>query len=677
MGNTNIKIADHFLYGGDYNPDQWLDRPDILEEDIRLMKEAHVNCVTLGVFAWSALEPKEGVYQLDWLAEIIDHLYENEISVIMATPSGARPKWLADKYPEVLRTDENRRKQLYGARHNHCFTSPIYRQKVAEINTKLAERFKDHPAVILWHISNEFGGECHCKLCQDAFHQWLKKKYGTPEKMNKAWWSAFWSHVYDDFSDVESPSSIGENGLHGLVLDWKRFTSDQNIDYMKSEIEALRKAKVTQPVTTNFMYDIPEANYTKMAKELDIISWDTYPTWHKYAGSDMEIAHDNGMQHDFMRSLLNKPFLLMESCPSSTNWQPVSKLKKPGLLHAQSMQAIAHGAESVLYFQIRQSLGSSEKFHGALIDHYGKEDTRVFQEAIEVGKDLEVLSKEILGTHTRATAALVYDVENRWAMEESQGPRNDGLFYAKTVLKMYKALKAMGFDVDVIDSDKEVEGYEIVACPMLYMLRSDMEKKLNRFVHEGGILIGTYFTGVVDENDLCFMGGTPFGLREVFGLRTEEIDGLYEWEEKKFIPVKANDLGLNKTYTCKNLFELEVIDTAEVLMTVEGDFYDGHAAVTKNSYGKGYSYMVCGDAEEMLYRDIVEAVVKKHKLSTWIKEPLEDGLILTTRESEDATYLFLQNFSYEEKKAPKEISEECIFGDLKPFGTAIYKVIKE
>ena len=367
----------------------------------------------------------------------------------------------------------------------------------------------------------------------------------------------------------------------------------------------------------------------------------------------------------------------MESCPSSTNWQPVSKLKKPGLLHAQSMQAIAHGAESVLYFQIRQSLGSSEKFHGALIDHYGKEDTRVFQEAIEVGKDLEVLSKEILGTHTRATAALVYDVENRWAMEESQGPRNDGLFYAKTVLKMYKALKAMGFDVDVIDSDKEVEGYEIVACPMLYMLRSDMEKKLNRFVHEGGILIGTYFTGVVDENDLCFMGGTPFGLREVFGLRTEEIDGLYEWEEKKFIPVKANDLGLNKTYTCKNLFELEVIDTAEVLMTVEGDFYDGHAAVTKNSYGKGYSYMVCGDAEEMLYRDIVEAVVKKHKLSTWIKEPLEDGLILTTRESEDATYLFLQNFSYEEKKAPKEISEECIFGDLKPFGTAIYKVIKE
>ncbi|MCR4674463.1 MAG: beta-galactosidase, partial [Lachnospiraceae bacterium] len=306
-------LLENFIYGGDYNPEQWLDCPDILDEDLRLMKKAHINCVTLGVFSWSLLEPKEGQYEFEWLEKIIHRLYENGIFTILATPSGARPKWLSDKYPEVLRTREDRTKYLYGGRHNHCFTSPIYREKVGAINRELAKRFGKNSAVILWHISNEFGGECHCPLCQNAFQVWLQNKYKTIDNLNKAWWTTFWSHTYTEFAQVESPSSIGENSLHGLVLDWKRFTTDQNIDYMKSEIEELRKGGALQPVTTNFMYDIPEANYTKMAKELDIISWDTYPTWHKYKEDDMAVALDNSMQHDFMRSLQHKPYLMMES----------------------------------------------------------------------------------------------------------------------------------------------------------------------------------------------------------------------------------------------------------------------------------------------------------------------------------------------------------------------------
>ena len=273
---------DRLCYGGDYNPDQWLECPEILEEDIRLMKKAHVNTVSLGIFAWAKLEPEEGVYDFEWMEKIINHLYENGIYVFLATPSGARPHWLADRYPEVLRVNEMRQKNIFGQRHNHCYTSPIYRQKVRQINMKLAERFGDHPGVLMWHISNEYGGECHCPLCQSAFRGWLKKKYNNDIKeVNRKWNTAFWSHDYQNFDQIESPTPLGETSIHGLVLDWKRFVSDQTIDFCKAEIQALRDAGNHKPVTTNLMYNFPTINYHEMAKVLDVVSWDNYPQWHK------------------------------------------------------------------------------------------------------------------------------------------------------------------------------------------------------------------------------------------------------------------------------------------------------------------------------------------------------------------------------------------------------------
>ena len=383
---------DRLIYGGDYNPDQWLEYPDILEEDIRLMKKAHVNTVSLGIFAWAKLEPQEGVYDFDWMEKIIDHLYENGIYVFLATPSGARPHWLADRYPEVLRVNEMRQRNIFGQRHNHCYTSPIYRQKVRQINMKLAERFGDHPGVLMWHISNEYGGECHCPLCQSAFRSWLKKKYNNDIKeVNRKWNTAFWSHDYQNFDQIESPTPLGETSIHGLVLDWKRFVSDQSIDFCKAEIQALRDAGNTKPTTANLMYNFPTINYHEIAKVLDVVSWDNYPQWHK--GPERLVAMDNGMQHDIMRTLKKEPFILMESCPGPTNWQSVSKLKRPGMLETASLQAVAHGSDSVMYFQIRKGRGGFEKFHGALIDHYGKEDDRTYQECKEVGADLEQIDE--------------------------------------------------------------------------------------------------------------------------------------------------------------------------------------------------------------------------------------------------------------------------------------------
>ncbi|MDD5803192.1 MAG: beta-galactosidase, partial [Clostridia bacterium] len=408
--------TDKLLHGGDYNPEQWLKRPDILEKDVEMLKESGCNVVSLGIFSWSTLEPEEGVFHFEWLKEIIDRLYKNGISTILATPSGARPIWMAQKYPEVLRVDETRHRNLFGFRHNHCYTSPVYREKVHIINKKLAQEVAVHPGVILWHISNEYGGECHCPLCQEAFRKWLKEKYGTIENLNDRWCTTFWSHTYQSFEQIESPSTRGETQLHALNLDWKRFVTHQTADFLRHEITAVREGGSQLPTTANLMHYFGGLDYFKLAKEIDVVSWDTYPTWHKEALIDT--AYDNGMCHDLTRSLKRgKPFLQMESCPTSTNWQGVSKLKKPGMLFAQSMQAIAHGCDGALYFQIRQSRGASEKFHGAVIDHYGGNNTRVFKEVSEVGKSLKQL-KELTGTIVKSQVAMIYDWDSQWAMED-------------------------------------------------------------------------------------------------------------------------------------------------------------------------------------------------------------------------------------------------------------------
>ena len=268
---------------------------------------------------------------MDWLADIIHNLYAHGISTILATPSAARPAWLAQKYPEVRRVRGDRVRELYNRRQNHCYTSPIYREKVAIIDRKLAERFGDDPAVILWHIGNEFGGECHCELCQNAFRAWLQKRYGSLDALNKAWNATFWSHNYTEWSQIESPAPHGENAVQGLALDWKRFVSYQSIDFYKWERDCVRELAPKAEFTVNMMYRFNDINYFDFAKEIDVASWDNYPTWHKPTETIEETALDTAMMHDLYYSLKGKPFLMMESSPSFTNWQPVRKQKRPGM----------------------------------------------------------------------------------------------------------------------------------------------------------------------------------------------------------------------------------------------------------------------------------------------------------------------------------------------------------
>ncbi|MBW7460387.1 beta-galactosidase, partial [Paenibacillus sepulcri] len=316
---------------------------------------------------------------------------------------------------------------------NHCYTSPVFREKVSIMNARLAERYSAHPAVIGWHISNEYGGECHCDYCQDAFRKWLKRKYGSLEALNQAWWTTFWSHTYTSWQQIESPAPHGETMVHGQNLDWRRFVSDQTIDFYLHEINPLKAVNPDLPCTANMMDLFDGLDYREFAKAVDVISWDAYPTWHESPAED-NVASWFAFNHDLFRSLKQKPFMLMESTPSQTNWQPVSKLKRPGMHRLSSLQAVAHGADTVQYFQWRKSRGSSEKFHGAVVDHVGHEHTRVFQDVASLGESLSHLS-ELIGTDVPAEAAILFDWDNRWAVNDAQGPRNQGIHYEETVMQ--------------------------------------------------------------------------------------------------------------------------------------------------------------------------------------------------------------------------------------------------
>lgn len=663
----------YLLHGGDYNPEQWLDRPDILEQDIEYFKQAHINTVSIGMFSWSMLEPEEGRYEFGWLEDTIERLYQNGISVILSTPSGARPKWLSDRYPEVLRVAPDRHRNLFGGRQNHCYTSPIYRKKTAQINQELARRFGQHPAVLLWHISNEFGGECHCPLCQEAFREWLRQKYGTIENLNQQWCTTFWSHRYLSFEQIESPSPRGEMALHALTLDWKRFVTKQTLEFIEEEKKAIKAGGSDKPCTVNLMYDFVGLDYGKFQDIVDVISWDNYPTWHKE--EEWKTALDCGLQHDLMRSIQKKPFLLMESCPSATNWQSVSKLKKPGMLLAASLHAVAHGSDSVLYFQMRQSRGASEKFHGAVIDHYGGSDTRVFREVTEVGEVLEQLG-ELAGSQTPAQAAILYDRENDWALKDAQGPRNQDLHYQECVMKQYQGLRRQGFNVDILSMDQEINSYQILVLPMAYLFRDGYEQKVEAFVREGGTLVMTYWSGIVDQTDRCYLGGTPHGLMDVVGLRSTELDALYDWEINYAQPVAADPLHFGKTYSCKNFCDLVKTSTAEALLEYTDDFYQGMPVLTRNSYGNGQAYYVAADLEEAFYEDLYAAIVREQKLSQKIPS-LPRGVELSVRENEQAEYLFLQNFNRKPTAVALPEGYTCFYGSqeemIKPFETKILK----
>ena len=650
------KFFDYIIHGGDYNPDQWINTPEIWDEDMRLMNLAHVNSATVGIFSWSMLEPEEGVYNFEWLDKILDKLHENGKDVILATPSGARPAWLAQKYPEVLRVEETGVRNEYGVRHNHCLTSPVYREKVRNINRKLAERYKDHPAVKMWHISNEYCGECHCELCQEAFRDWLKEYYhNSLDELNFKWWNGFWSHQVTDWSQINSPKFRGENHVSAMKLCWNRFVSDSHISFYENEIAPLREITPDIPITTNFMRMYDGIDYQKMAKKLDLVSWDNYPAWDK--GNNENEALESAFVHDAFRSMKNgQPFFMMESTPAQVNWHDVNKIPKSGMQELSSIQAVAHGADSVQYFQWRKSRGGHEKYHGAVVDHCGHENTRVFRDISRLGKNLEKLS-DVVGGYSESKVAIIYDWENGWATKHFHGFNNINRSYLEECKKWYAPFMKKGVSVDIISMEDDFSKYDLVIAPFLYMLKDGTDKRIEEYVENGGNFVAVYLLGLVDKDDLCYLGGFPANnLKKVFGIWNEETDALPEGMKNS---VSYNGKNYDVVYMCDIIHANE----AETLGNYEKDFYAGCPAVTVNSYGKGKAYYVAFRNDD----DFAEDFLSQFEIKPDADIELSDGVYLRKR----GDLVFVMNFSDEErtivldKEYTDVIEDKKINGEVK------------
>ncbi len=650
-------------HGADYFPEQWLDRPEVLEEDLRLMKAAGCNVTSVGMFAWNALEPEEGRFSFEWLDRFLDRIATEGIFAILATPSGGRPAWLSQRYPEVLRVNAERRRNLHGLRHNHCYTSPAYREKAAGINRRLAERYHAHPALLMWHVSNEYGGECHCELCQAAFRQWLERKYGSLEELNRRWWNSFWSHTYTDWAQIQSPAPHGESRLPALTLDWKRFVTTQTAAFLQAEIAPLRELAPEVPVTTNMMGTYGGLDYWRLAPHLDAASWTSYPAWHGIGkvfdhgfpwdprGRDWRTAAATAFSHDLMRSLKGgRPFMLMESTPTFSNWQAVWKLKKPGMHALSSLLAVAHGSDTVQFFQWRQSRGGTEKFHGAAVDHGGGGDTRVFGEIAGLGRLLAAL-EGVAGTRVAARVAILFDWENRWALEGAGiCPANGEGSYEATCKRHHYPFWAMGLATDVIDAEQDLLGYRLVVAPLLYMLKAGVAARLEDFVRGGGTLVTTCWTGIADQDDLCFLGPSP--LRSLLGLRAEEIDGLYPEERNHLLPRPGNGLGLRGSYALERRCELVRPESARVLAVYGLDFYKGRPALTVNAFGQGLAFHLAADAEDRFLLDFYRGLTRRLWLRGATGRRLPEGVTAQVRSAGAESYLFLLNFARRPRTVP-------------------------
>lgn len=630
----------YIVHGGDYNPDQWINTPHIWDDDMRLMKEAGINSATVGIFAWSLIEPEENVYDFSFLDTILDKMHENGIKAVLATPSGARPPWMAQKYPEVLRVEETGIRNEFGVRHNHCLTSPVYREKVRKINTLLAERYKDHPALMMWHISNEYSGECHCDLCQAAFREWLKKEYENDlDKLNFKWWNGFWSHRVTDWEQISSPKFRGENHVSALKLCWNRFVSDSHISFFENEIEPLRRLTPHIPVTTNLMGYYNGINYQKLAEKLDLVSYDSYPPFD--IENPLDIAREWTFVYDIYRSMGGgKPFFLMESSPSLVNWRDINRLHPPGRHSQKSLLAVAYGADSVQYFQWRKSRGGHEKFHGAVIDHVGTNETRVFREVAHLGVELKKLGG-VTGGLCNSRVAVICDWENSLATEHFNGYNNLRRDYFAECEKWHRPFAVRGISCDVISETDDYKKYDLVIAPFMYMLKDGVKEKIEEYVNDGGSFVATYLFATADKDDMVYFGGLPAeNLKKVFGIWAEESTGIPEGCEGT-----AEYNG--RTYKTQHVLDVIHARGAEALGTYTSEFYSGEPAVTKNRYGKGNAYYTAFRNDEDFTDDFCADLIDELSIPRDTNIQADENILIRKR----GDYIFLFNFTDTEQTA--------------------------
>ena len=620
----------HVLYGGDYNPEQWPE--EVWLEDARLMREAGVNLVSIAIFSWSRLEPRPEEYEFAWLDRVIELLHAHGIRIGLATATASPPPWLARLHPESLPVTADGVRLWPGSRQAYCPSSPAYREAAAALVRRLAERYGDHPALAMWHVNNEYGchvAECYCEDSARAFRAWLQRRYNSLEALNEAWGTAFWSQDYGDWDEVQPPRRTPSYANPSQQLDFRRFSSDALLECFELERSILADLTPDVPVTTNFMGLFKPLDYWRWAAREDIVSHDSYPD-----PADSGAPADAAATYDLMRSLGGgRPWLLMEQTPSAVDWRPQNALKRPGQMRLWSYQALARGADGVLFFQWRAQRYGAHKFHGAMLPHGGT-SSRVWREVKELGQELARL-EPVLGSRVPAAAAIVLDWESWWALELETAKPSVDVRLLDQLRSYYRPLHAANVAVDFVRPEGDLSSYRLLLVPNLYLVRDATAASLERFVADGGTLVISFMSGIVDERDHIRPEGYAGALRRVLGLEVEEFDAYPPEKTNRIVTLEG------ESYRCDLWSDVIELRGAEAVATYEDDFYAGLPAVTRHRFGAGTSYYLGTRPEESYMAALLGGVCGEADVTAPLAAPA--GVEVLRREGDGRSFLFALN----------------------------------
>ncbi|UYQ65796.1 beta-galactosidase [Streptomyces peucetius] len=653
-GGPTHRIA----YGADYNPDQW--PREVWDEDVRLMLEAGVNIVSLAIFSWARIQPAEDRWDFGWLDEVMDLLHAHGIGVDLATATASPPPWLTTAHPEILPVTASGETLSPGARQHWRPTSPVFRTHALRLVTALATRYADHPALVAWHISNELG--CHnvhdySDDAARAFRDWLRARYETLDRLNEAWGTAFWSQRYSDWQQILPPRLAASHPNPTQQLDFKRFSSDALKEHLRAERDILRRLTPHVPVTTNFMVmpGIKGMNYADWADEIDFVSNDHYT--HPGPQAQDELSFSANLTSGISGG---RPWFLMEHSTSAVNWQPVNLPKETGELARDSLLHVAHGADAVCFFQWRQSAAGAEKYHSAMVPHAGA-DSDVFRTVAALGGTLRELAPVAGSVREPAQAAIVFDWESWWASEQDSHPTSR-LNYHQEALDWYSALLDLGIRADVVTTATDLDRYRLVVAPVLHMIPATLAKRLTRYAENGGHLVTTYFSGIVDENDHVWLGGYPGALRDILGIRAQEFAPLPDGSS---VPLDDGTTGTLWTD------HLAVTDPAtEVLARYAAGEQAGRPAVTRRATGTGSA----GYVSTRLGRDGLTRLLPRLLAPAGVESELpkeaRGRVEATVRTADGSRYLFLVNRTDEQVTVPG-LAGEVLVGEAAAPGALV------